>query len=840
MKLISCYISGFGKIAGQSIDFSSPLTSVCAQNGWGKSTLADFIKVMFYGMDTDRKSSKNELSARGRYLPFSLAPYGGSIKFLWQGKEYTIERRFDSKSSAKDELSARCGELPFDFGEKTPGDAIFGVDRESFERTVFTTGLDITLSSTDGILTKLGGVATGEGSEMNESKAIARIEEKMKLYKKRGGGLIEDTRSEISALQDEIRNCDAIKAGLSAKYQELSSLKAREREIGDLLLREQTGKFAAQNWETYQKMLAEAERAAEEIEAIEGSYPIRLPEEAEIISARDTVNTLRENLARAERSAFNARQKARLEYLSNLFASGVPSKEDLSYTQELLQKKQEVLFSAQNVQADTPFERELREKYSSLTSGKKDEIALKYTRLQELHNRCDALQDEIREQPLRRLSGKTKAALISAAALTAAGIGLIFVFLPAGIISLFAGLVVLIFSGFLYLNKKSDGERMLPNPEKYTLRGRIEAEEGELLRMLSPFVPEEETAVLCYHTYLQNLQRYEQLVQRDAEKAKQAEKNRRALDALEEQISARLGKYPLLGESDGEKLYSLRMLTGEYGSLLELRLQGEKEDLALNESIGKSREMLTAFCKEWGIESAELDTGISKMEDDLSRFKSLRAALAKMQADALEFKEKHKVSPVLEREIIDADALKEEQEALSSKIGRLEREIGDDELHDGAEQQIKLADARERLEKYLSDFDALTRARDLISLASNNLRDRYVRPVRDVFKKYSSLLEQALGEKVVIAPDFSLSFEQDGMRRHEGHLSSGQRTVLMLCLRLALIKNMYNEDDLPFLILDDPFTALDSAYLGKVQKVMEELSRDFQIIYLTCHESRKM
>lgn len=40
--------------------------------------------------------------------------------------------------------------------------------------------------------------------------------------------------------------------------------------------------------------------------------------------------------------------------------------------------------------------------------------------------------------------------------------------------------------------------------------------------------------------------------------------------------------------------------------------------------------------------------------------------------------------------------------------------------------------------------------------------------------------------------------------------------------------------------LDDPFSELDGAKLGKAKELIKELGNDRQVIYLTCHESRKI
>ena len=56
MRLISCYIEGFGKLRKLEIKFEDGLNCFVKENGWGKSTFAAFLRVMFYGLD--RKSTR--------------------------------------------------------------------------------------------------------------------------------------------------------------------------------------------------------------------------------------------------------------------------------------------------------------------------------------------------------------------------------------------------------------------------------------------------------------------------------------------------------------------------------------------------------------------------------------------------------------------------------------------------------------------------------------------------------------------------------------------------------------------------------------------------------------
>ena len=62
MKLLRLEIESFGKLQGFSLDLDQGLNVICESNGFGKTTLAMFIKAMLYGLpsSTKRDMDKNE------------------------------------------------------------------------------------------------------------------------------------------------------------------------------------------------------------------------------------------------------------------------------------------------------------------------------------------------------------------------------------------------------------------------------------------------------------------------------------------------------------------------------------------------------------------------------------------------------------------------------------------------------------------------------------------------------------------------------------------------------------------------------------------------------------
>ena len=63
--------------------------------------------------------------------------------------------------------------------------------------------------------------------------------------------------------------------------------------------------------------------------------------------------------------------------------------------------------------------------------------------------------------------------------------------------------------------------------------------------------------------------------------------------------------------------------------------------------------------------------------------------------------------------------------------------------------------------------------------------------------------------------------------------------MLAFCFKMALLDSLYG-DKKPFVVLDDPFMSLDSENMSKMAKIIKTVSKDRQIIYFCCHESRNV
>ena len=96
MKLLRCHVENVGLLSDFDLTFTEGLNVLCRENGFGKSTLAAFLKAMFYGLPKTRAKA----SERKRYDPWQGGKYGGFLEFEYRGSQYRVTRYFGKKEDS--------------------------------------------------------------------------------------------------------------------------------------------------------------------------------------------------------------------------------------------------------------------------------------------------------------------------------------------------------------------------------------------------------------------------------------------------------------------------------------------------------------------------------------------------------------------------------------------------------------------------------------------------------------------------------------------------------------------------------------------------------------------
>lgn len=302
MKLLECHVDNFGKLSNYDYRFSEGLTVIQEPNGFGKSTLAAFIKAMLYGFPrtAGRSVAGNE---RKKYLPWQGGTYGGSLDFEFDGTAYRVWRTF-GKTAAKDtfklwDLTNRRESKHF--SEKL-GEELFQLDAESFMRSVYMSQSQNTdTTATTSIQAKLGNLVDNTDDLNNYDSAMERLRTARSNYRKfRGnGGLIDGIQEQIEQTERDLAQAETQKDPLERKTEIVEKLCQEKEQRDDILsaIREKITKASAQQatqtlrdqFTELEKDLHDAESAAQ---ALDQSYPKGYPTKTEIAEQSKNILTI--------------------------------------------------------------------------------------------------------------------------------------------------------------------------------------------------------------------------------------------------------------------------------------------------------------------------------------------------------------------------------------------------------------------------------------------------------------------------------------------------------------------------------------------------------------------
>ena len=227
MRLIECNVKGFGALSDFRVSFDAGVNVIMQPNGWGKTTLAAFIKAMLYGFES-RRSRDVMQNERLRYAPWAGGHYGGSLDFESGGREYRVTRSFGKTAAGDKErvVDIETGER-VDFMTPTVGEWLFGIDSEAFKKSVFI-GQDAFESSWESasLRNRLNSIVNEADDVGGLDGALKVLDDCRKVYKKTGGrGRIADSSAKIATLV-------GIQTEAEAKIEEVTRLiEARKQAV---------------------------------------------------------------------------------------------------------------------------------------------------------------------------------------------------------------------------------------------------------------------------------------------------------------------------------------------------------------------------------------------------------------------------------------------------------------------------------------------------------------------------------------------------------------------------------------------------------------------------------
>ena len=742
MKLISCYIENFGAITKREIRFEENLTSICEENGFGKTTLASFLEAMFYGMNSDRANNK-EFGMRRHFNPFAGGKFGGNVVFSFGKDRYKIERYFDEKSDTKDSLTVyKNGDLYNDFGDKI-GEKLFGIDKPSFERTIFIDAHEIEIVSTGSINAKLNNFVEGSTDDTNTEKALERLDKEAKEYKKAksGNDLISKENNYILKLEGKIDNAETIKASLPKKYETLSNFEEELKNLHQKLGILQKTAIELKDWEQYDNLISAAEQAERTAYEIKCKYPGGIPSSDELSAIRQNFS-VKTTLEQQTAKALSREDTETLSELQKKYDGKQPTETEISDISakigSLTQKEAEI--HAQESVKPTEDEIALCKKFENHTPTKEDlaQIDAAVNEYEQAENAYTETTDYIVERvdraSIKYHSSKKKYLIIAVIAglVAVMGIGVLFVQMILGVILLVLGAVCLLATGFIYLNKKTSGpvsdtiQRI--NPEKAATEHIKNNAEFAVQKLLAPYGYSLDKNILYSVAKLKDdLVKYNNFICNDSEKNKALAGKRTECAQLNKEIDDYFSIYNFTDGDFSKRLSDLQNELNLYTTLKNTLKELDKQNAGTKTQLAEHKKAIDDFCTKYCFDK-QITDHIHELEEAVAKCRQAERdyAVNVKKAKLLKEEKKLDVRPV-PPENDDTEKQEERIKSINNEISALNLEISNDETE--AEKLDDLYAEKQQhtelLKKYKHDHALLTWTADLLKEADKRLKDRY-------------------------------------------------------------------------------------------------------------------
>ena len=806
MRLIKCYIENFGLLRTTEFNFSKGLNCCISENGTGKTTLTAFIEAMLYGIGDSRRQSLDE-NPRRKYYPWQGGRFGGSLTIEAGKKKYTIERSFGTRP-ADDTfrlIETDSGKVSYDYGDDI-GEKLFGIDRDGFLRTVFLSEKNVQgKNDNKSISAKLSDLVGVDGDVGGIDDAIKLLEERRRFYFKKGNtGEIANVKERINECQRSIDAISRFEKDAEEKEARLKELIA-EKDRLNLLEKEQRLKLEriskqkerSTHEERYAQMLASLETEKKRFEEVSSFFAKGIPSTAHIDGARDAYM----ESERLKNEALAESGNEEYVALGEFFRSSTSFVEiaDAERSAEIAENKDRELTAIKNGFDKSAIE--MRSLFSDKVP-KRDEL------------------DRMKKAAKGGFSPvKALIALLGLAVFTA---GILIGETHGGIIAAVGAVVAIIFLVLSLKNGKSK----------------------EVLSFIRQYGECDCSGVKAALEKLeQNLNRYEQLaVERES-----------ALKSADEEYSEHtlrvctfLEKFPVT-EADS-MLDAVRTVKQKYTRYYALAQADETKEsskvakLERSEALAKSvREFLAYF-------PIKTNDPFGEIREKLIDYNYLKTSVARLERDcdvfAVQYGVTGKISASDSNEEIAAIAsineIGERLKALSAEYALVEREvnIARAEIEKKDEYEMAKEELDELHAKHVESLEIIKKTSICLKEACDNITSKYLGKTKEKFEEYSKLIAGVEGDYTI-----NTSFELAKTERGESHgiesYSRGTRDLYSLGLRLALVDALY-ENETPFIILDDPFVALDDAKLERAKTTIKSLGKTKQILYFTCSKSREI
>ena len=863
MRLLRLHVENFGTLKDFSLEFEQGMNVLYRENGWGKSTLAVFIKAMLYGLPASSKRSLDE-NERKKYIPWQGGAYGGSLEFETAKGSFRAERFFGAKESGDSfSLFDLATNLPSQVYSQALGEELFGIDADGFERSTYLSQRSLTGGKdNNSISAKLGNLLDDVGDIGSYDTAIAALDKRRRYYVMTGnrGAIAEMEEARLSLVTD-LEHCRRVEEAMRLQEQELAACTAqltaarmtvaetRERMKRAALFGERAALIGQKN-----SMLAELSALSAERARIDAFLGDPLPSSEELAEQRTHLEKLQQSRTRLESIPTEPRDAEQLHRLRQTYRTGMPNAADL-----------------ERVTQDNEQMRELRVRYDTLREsvmqGTSDERFAKGVPSAEAL--ASAKESLLRARSLQKTAGEVVPSTrvgnrqLPFAILTVVlGILLgILSFLPAfsawsvallsiGCLAVVGGGVWSVVSLSVTAKKRKKAEERA-NKQARLLAEARRAEQSAVALLREYRMPVDDPAqALAELTVMAT--RYREYVQKRHAVREELERIKQRHAQISERIRTYLSHFAGDCAVKDDYRAQIERLIRESDLLVRLETEEMKRisDRRREQAIFDG---LNAICRAFS-ERYDPDGRMSPAEclshvgTQLHERERLCREIAQKEQALKSFVTDKKLDETdVAEEVASPEALAAEERTLQAQITDLQRrqatlkgsvERLSQDVDRIPELEGEIAQLKIRIDEAKANAATVAHTAAFLEDAKNGLSTRYLDGMQASFREFLALVCEGEAPEAVMDTSFEVRLRESGQTRSMESFSRGWRDVVEFCTRLSLTDALYAEGEKPFLLLDDPFVNLDDRRLAAARQMLARIAEKYQILYAVCHKDR--
>ena len=165
--------------------------------------------------------------------------------------------------------------------------------------------------------------------------------------------------------------------------------------------------------------------------------------------------------------------------------------------------------------------------------------------------------------------------------------------------------------------------------------------------------------------------------------------------------------------------------------------------------------------------------------------------------------------------------------AAESKLESYKENIADDPSEEAEKATRDFEEQKSLLSHWLHIFEVFKSQKE-------NIHDNPMQDIADSFSHYLSVISDGrVSSEFPEADKLAMQVYSNDLPLDYGKLSEGTKETVSLAFRLAVLDHLF-PDGGGVIVLDDPFTDMDSERTNQACKLVKECAKRHQVIFMTC------